>query len=222
MRTHYPLLRLPFSATLILFLRCLISDPFEVVTPINIDHFASRLAGHPNRPFIDSVIRGLREGFWSPAHDHPDLYPPSRKFPQQPLFPASASFCAEEERLGRFSRPFSTGTGGGHLLSGMISVSVPVHTVPKKSGKLQLVVNHSAGEFSPDSHIVSRRTTSGAICFISTPTTVADRGSFLSLTSNRHTGVSPCIPLGRCVKSFLSMASGAWTGATTSVGEHLV
>ena len=32
-------------------------------------------------------------------------------------------------------------------------ISVPVHTVPKMSGKLQLVVDHSAGDFSPDSHI---------------------------------------------------------------------
>ncbi|KAI0295540.1 hypothetical protein BC826DRAFT_281717 [Russula brevipes] len=68
MRTHCPLLRLPFSATLILFLRCLISDLFDVVTPINIDRFASLLAGHPNRPFVDTVICGLREGFWPLAH----------------------------------------------------------------------------------------------------------------------------------------------------------
>jgi hypothetical protein len=32
-------------------------------------------------------------------------------------------------------------------------ISVPVHTVPKKSGKLRLVVDHSAGVFSPNSHI---------------------------------------------------------------------
>jgi hypothetical protein len=32
-------------------------------------------------------------------------------------------------------------------------ISVPVHTVPKKSGKLRLVVDHSAGDFSPNSHI---------------------------------------------------------------------
>jgi hypothetical protein len=32
-------------------------------------------------------------------------------------------------------------------------ISVLVHTVPKKSGKLQLVVDHSAGDFSPNSHI---------------------------------------------------------------------
>lgn len=36
----------------------------KVDTPFNIDKFASLLADHPNRPFVESVISGLRHGFW--------------------------------------------------------------------------------------------------------------------------------------------------------------
>ncbi|KAH9960229.1 hypothetical protein BGW80DRAFT_1134682, partial [Lactifluus volemus] len=126
---------------------------FQVVTPINVDLFASLLSSHPNRPFVDSVIRGLREGFWPPADDDPTLYATSRDFPERPLSPPSLAFaraqCDEEQRLGRFSHPFAS--ADEPLLPGMISV--PVHTVPKKSGKLRLVVDHSAGDFSPNSHI---------------------------------------------------------------------
>jgi hypothetical protein len=126
---------------------------FRIVTPINIDRFSSLLSTHPNRPFVDSVVRGLREGFWPPADEDPDLYLMSRDFPQRPLSPSSLNFarsqCEEEECLGRFSEPFAHSSDP--LLPGMISV--PVHTVPKKSGKLCLVVDHSAGDFSPNSHI---------------------------------------------------------------------
>ncbi|KAH9970694.1 hypothetical protein BGW80DRAFT_1327507 [Lactifluus volemus] len=129
------------------------SHLFRVVTPIKIDRFASLLSSHPNRAFVDSVINGLRNGFWPPADDDPNSYRSSRDFPQRPLSPSSLDFvrsqCEEEESLGRFSEPFAT--ADDPLLPGMISV--PVHTVPKKSGKLRLVVDHSAGEFSPNSHI---------------------------------------------------------------------
>ncbi|CAA7268095.1 unnamed protein product [Cyclocybe aegerita] len=36
----------------------------KVDTPFNIDRLESLLSDHPNHPFVDSVIRGLREGFW--------------------------------------------------------------------------------------------------------------------------------------------------------------
>jgi hypothetical protein len=95
----------------------------------------------------------LSKGFWPPVDDDPALYADVRDFSQRPLSPPSLTFarsqCEEEERLGCFSPPFAT--ANDPLLPGMISV--PVHTVPKKSGKLHLVVDHSAGDFSPDSHI---------------------------------------------------------------------
>ena len=36
----------------------------KVETPFNVDKLESMLADHPNQPFIQSVMTGLREGFW--------------------------------------------------------------------------------------------------------------------------------------------------------------
>jgi hypothetical protein len=35
-----------------------------VETPFNVDKFELLLANHPNQPFVQSVMQGLREGFW--------------------------------------------------------------------------------------------------------------------------------------------------------------
>jgi hypothetical protein len=39
-------------------------DAIKVDTPFDVDRFEKLLASHPNRPFVKSVIKGLREGFW--------------------------------------------------------------------------------------------------------------------------------------------------------------
>jgi hypothetical protein len=39
-------------------------DAIKVDTPFDIDRFKKLLASHPNQPFVDSVVKGLREGFW--------------------------------------------------------------------------------------------------------------------------------------------------------------
>jgi hypothetical protein len=36
----------------------------KVETPFNVDRIQNMLSDHPNQPFIHSVMRGLREGFW--------------------------------------------------------------------------------------------------------------------------------------------------------------
>jgi hypothetical protein len=36
----------------------------KVDTPFNVDRFEQLLFDHPNQPFVQSVVRGLREGFW--------------------------------------------------------------------------------------------------------------------------------------------------------------
>ena len=43
---------------------------FQITTPINIDHFEPLLSSHSNQPFVKSVCRGLREGFWPFANTH--------------------------------------------------------------------------------------------------------------------------------------------------------
>ncbi|KDQ08110.1 hypothetical protein BOTBODRAFT_72320, partial [Botryobasidium botryosum FD-172 SS1] len=46
---------------------------FPIVTPINKFAFKNYLSTHPNRPLVDSVLRGLDEGFWPWADpDDPD------------------------------------------------------------------------------------------------------------------------------------------------------
>jgi hypothetical protein len=37
---------------------------FRITTPINVNRFRTLLASHPNQVLVDSVCRGLKEGFW--------------------------------------------------------------------------------------------------------------------------------------------------------------
>ena len=48
---------------------------FRITTPINVDCFQSLLSSHPNQPFVLSVCRGLREGFWPFANTHYGEWP---------------------------------------------------------------------------------------------------------------------------------------------------
>ena len=50
-------------------------DLFKIITPIHVDVFESYLSTHPNCPFVESVCRGLREGFWPWAKTPCPSYP---------------------------------------------------------------------------------------------------------------------------------------------------
>lgn len=50
-------------------------DLFKIITPVNVEHFEQLLQTHPNCPFVDSVCKGLREGFWPWADTHYESYP---------------------------------------------------------------------------------------------------------------------------------------------------
>ncbi|KIJ99243.1 hypothetical protein K443DRAFT_63230, partial [Laccaria amethystina LaAM-08-1] len=39
-------------------------DHIKVDTPFNVNKLESMLADHPNQPFVQSVMTGLRNGFW--------------------------------------------------------------------------------------------------------------------------------------------------------------
>ena len=41
-----------------------LGDSIKVETPFDVDEFELLLTDHPNQPFVQSVMRGLREGFW--------------------------------------------------------------------------------------------------------------------------------------------------------------
>ncbi|KAI0689521.1 hypothetical protein C8T65DRAFT_588561 [Cerioporus squamosus] len=127
-------------------------DLFKIVTPVNVDVFAGLLVDHPNQPFVQSVLKGLREGFWPFADAKPTEYPDTWDDTRDPpADEAARSFLRsqrdEELRLGRYSESF-----GPDLLPGMYCM--PVHVVPKPhSDKLRLVNDQSAGSFSLNSMI---------------------------------------------------------------------
>jgi hypothetical protein len=41
-----------------------LGDSIKVDTPFDVDKFELLLTDHPNQPFVRSVMKGLREGFW--------------------------------------------------------------------------------------------------------------------------------------------------------------
>ncbi|THU77394.1 hypothetical protein K435DRAFT_702527, partial [Dendrothele bispora CBS 962.96] len=126
---------------------------FKIITPVKVDVFEELLTRHPNKLFVESVCRGFREGFWPHADTHWDEgYPMTwdnswapPKSDQERVF---LHMQRDEEMMkGRYSSSF-----GPDLLPGMYST--PIHAVPKpRSDKFRLVVNHSAGKFSPNSMI---------------------------------------------------------------------
>ncbi|KZV91665.1 hypothetical protein EXIGLDRAFT_589182, partial [Exidia glandulosa HHB12029] len=125
---------------------------FRIVTPIRVDVFEKYLEDHPNPEFVKFVCRGLREGFWPNAQTEAGVYPITWDNSDRPIRDdAHLTFLHEhrdaEIKAGRFSRPFGT-----ELLPGMYSS--PIGVVPKAdSGKLRLVVDQTAGEFSLNSMI---------------------------------------------------------------------
>ena len=125
---------------------------FKVVTPVRVDVFEAYLASHPNRNFVDSVCRGLREGFWpwavTPSPGFPTTNDESRPAPTDEK---KAQFLRAQRDVEvakeRFSPPFKHG-----LLPGMYCM--PIYAVPKPhSTDLRLVTDHSYGKYSLNSMI---------------------------------------------------------------------
>ena len=120
---------------------------FAVSTPIDVDRFESLLSSHPNQPFVQSVCRGLREGFWPYADMHYGDWPLTWDNSQRPIrSEEEGSFLRsqvqKEVDVGRYSPSF-----GPELLPGMYSM--PIHAVPKPgSAKFRLVTDHSMGMYS--------------------------------------------------------------------------
>ena len=66
---------------------------FKIVMPINVDRFEFLLNDHPNQPFVKSVCRGLRGGFWPFTDTLKDGYPITHDASlPTPKDPAEASF----------------------------------------------------------------------------------------------------------------------------------
>jgi hypothetical protein len=125
---------------------------FQIITPINIDRFESLLTNHPNPAYVQSVLRGLREGFWPWANTNFRGYPLTQDYYQQRSFePHIIQFLCrqrdDEIRLGRFSQSF-----GRDLLPGMYAM--PLHVIPKpNSTNFRLITDLSAGTYAPNTMI---------------------------------------------------------------------
>jgi len=70
---------------------------FDIVTPIKVDIFEAYLSHHPNQPFVESVCRGLQEGFWPWADTSMSGYPTTHNESRRdPVDPVKASFLASQ------------------------------------------------------------------------------------------------------------------------------
>ncbi|KAF8223453.1 hypothetical protein L208DRAFT_1062999, partial [Tricholoma matsutake] len=125
---------------------------FHITIPINIEHFGTLLVSHPNRALVKSPCHGLKEGFWPWAVMVNSAAPViiNNAVSQKIKNLQHLKFVQEQRDvemvLRCFSQPFDT------LLPGM--TIVPLWVVPKlHSDKLRLVVDQSAGDFSPNSFI---------------------------------------------------------------------
>jgi len=125
---------------------------FKVVTPIKVDVFESYLTRHPNKPFVASICKGLREGFWPWAstlkEGYPSIVDESKPSPSDLQ---KADFLRSQRDVeiakGRFSKSF-----GGDLLPGMYSM--PIYVVPKPNQSNHcLVTDQSCGKYSLNSMI---------------------------------------------------------------------
>src|ERR1700678_3034516 len=125
---------------------------FSVDTPINIAEFERLLTDHPNRLFVNSVVKSFKDGFWPWADTHFGEYPDTLdKSIGDPKNQKELDFICDQRdkeiEAGHFSKSF-----GIDLLPGMYSM--PIHAVPKPhSTDLRLVTNHSAGNHSLNSMI---------------------------------------------------------------------
>jgi hypothetical protein len=129
-------------------------DLFKIVSPIKADAFGKELKDHPNQPFVKSVVRGLKNGFWPWADTSgptlPTTYDGSRL--RQPITnKGKADFIRrqrdEEVQLARWSKPF-----GKKLLPGMHAS--PIGAVPKSTpGKYRLIIDQSSGPHALNSII---------------------------------------------------------------------
>ena len=131
---------------------------FKIVSPIRVDVFESYLTSHPNQPFVKSVCKGLREGFWPWAETPLPGYPITNdESKPTPIDPKKAEFLRTQRDTelskGRFSPPFTH-----DLLPGMYCM--PIYAVPKPhSSTLRLVTDQSYGKYSLNSMIKHEKVT---------------------------------------------------------------
>jgi hypothetical protein len=128
-------------------------DLFKIVTPVKVAKLRALTASHPNRPFVESVLEGLTNGFWPWAdtfsmEGYPITHDESRLLR---LSPEKEEFLRQqiqhERDMDRLSASF-----GKDLLPGMYCM--PLYVVPKPhTNSWRLVNDFSAGDFSLNSMV---------------------------------------------------------------------
>ncbi|KAF5387588.1 hypothetical protein D9757_006614 [Collybiopsis confluens] len=129
---------------------------FRITTPIHVLKLKNLLVSHPNQHFVESVLTGIKYGFWPWADTSDPLIPHTLDCSYPLKDPDHILFSRKQRDIEISARRFSAGFP--ELLPGM--QSIPTVVVPKPgSNKLRLTVNHSAEPFPPnlwiDRHHVS-------------------------------------------------------------------
>lgn len=117
---------------------------FKIVTPIKVDVFESYLTSHPNQPFVQSVCKGLKEGFWpwasTMAEGYPEMNDESKGIPKDEQ---RANFLQSQRDIELVKEHFSP-SFGKDLLPGMYSMLI--YAVPKLSlSDYRMVTDQSCG-----------------------------------------------------------------------------
>ena len=112
----------------------------RVDTPFNVDRFEAVLHDHPNQPFVKSVVRGLREGFWPFEEgdwdqDNVEIFSNFTK--DESDIDAVRAFRDKEVLANRWSLPLTQ----SELLPGM--KTSPMFVVWQKD-KARVITDHSA------------------------------------------------------------------------------
>ncbi len=153
--THQPMPRVPRATLADPIVNATLQtrpDLFDIVTPIHVPRLAHLLTHHPNRPFVDSVLDGLSNGFWSFADARPEDYPDTWDEVRPPVHDAQAIAFLRQQRDDELAQRRYSPAFGPDLLPGMYAM--PVHVIPKPhSDKFRLINNLSAGPFSPNSMV---------------------------------------------------------------------
>jgi hypothetical protein len=126
-------------------------DLFKVVSPIKPDALEENLKDHPNQPYVKSVVRAFRDGFWpfADTKDLPTTYDGSGQR-STTTSKAKANFIQQQSKdemdLERYSKAFDKLKPGMH--------ASPISAVPKSTpGKFRLVNDQSRGPHSLNSTI---------------------------------------------------------------------
>ena len=129
-------------------------DLFKITTPIKVEAFEKNLKDHPNQPYVKSVVRGFKKGFWPWANTDDSALPTTYdgSLLRKPITDRNKANFIREQRdeevaLERWSKPF-----GEKLLPGMHSS--PIGAVPKSTpGKYRLIIDQSCGPHALNSTI---------------------------------------------------------------------